>query len=527
MSDTVPKRSETSADGGFGARLDAAILRGVRAAAGPFGRAYDRGGAFARWADVVLRWLGIAACILALTWLKLKSFDRGGPLATLLHAALLALLFVGAILAFGFDDGTDWAFWGLLAYIVWCNYVALHRRADWYPSEGFLIVPVFSVLQLALGLSLANLVAAGAAAAEPGLAFLTFVPDSFGVHRPVQSLVGVLVALGLMAVFLAWGRSSRRELIRMRGPDGAFRPGLPLPAWARLGRILFGAVLAALAAGAAVWALAKAEYIGAGMQKLAKPLNHAVGDSLPALFAQMPALLLLLAAAAAVPVAHRALSRGRVANLPVVVSLAGLGLIIAATLSAGAGVNARGFTVADTAVLFSETVVAVDEWIDGAAEAGTAPAAMVAQLQANGHWSGRVDDRGLPELLPALRGKLVWRDDLACTVDIAAGTLSEAERAAAATVAGPPDVDDEAVQSGGAEVGAPRGLPTMSPIKYCLRTSCKGGGETGNLTWLYSSHPSAHDGWQQGMTVDVLFGRIAGPGGFCTAAGGLADGFQG
>lgn len=150
-------------------------------------------------------------------------------------------------------------------------------------------------------------------------------------------------------------------------------------------------------------------------------------------------------------------------------------------------------------------------WIAAQRETGRDETAIAADLNAEGYWTAAAPEAGLAALLPDFAEEISTYGgaDNTCRIDIAAGLADPA------TLAG---IDWMPVEQAG------------NGLKYCLRVACPS-----PVTWqappallLSSSHPSRNRFWIETVYLDVFAdGRAVEPGGYCTAAGGLAENFQG
>ncbi len=158
----------------------------------------------------------------------------------------------------------------------------------------------------------------------------------------------------------------------------------------------------------------------------------------------------------------------------------------------------------------SQTVQAVERWVDEQRADGRSGAQMALVLNQHGHWNA--DSTGLPVLFPELKDVLPTENGSQienCSVTVMAGTTDPAMRR---------EVDGREVRG------------AQPDLRYCLRVACPS-----PAAWnapapvaLYSSHASHNKHWKANFFFDVFAeGRAPEPGGYCTAAGELADRFQG
>jgi hypothetical protein len=171
-------------------------------------------------------------------------------------------------------------------------------------------------------------------------------------------------------------------------------------------------------------------------------------------------------------------------------------------VAAMSGIPAIGFTF--------DAVKSVDDQVTSSVESGVDTEELVAQLNEKGHWATAAPEQGLPELFPELRDQVADMDDVVCTMRLAAGTLSENEKAAAVAA-------------------RPEAKKPPLPIKYCFKSVCWSEqlGEDYSVTWLLTSHFSHAEGWAGAAASTIVFDKIHAPGGFCAVTGELADGYQG
>ena len=307
---------------------------------------------------------------------------------------------------------------------------------------------------------------------------------------------------------------------------------------------LFWQMLIAAAAGLALCGILVAIVLGLAIGALTSSANLSWGQHAYSVLIGYPTLLLMLAGAAVALVSHRGLAHQYADSLPRVtqegatsdwkplrakfVPIIALLLVGAVAMTFGQVKAIRAGTVTVYAgfpmgayLVYANQ--AIHERIAKSVDRGLSAEALVAELNEQGQWSSENPGQGFldrsPELgetsfevfnLPADFRETYFEilDDLRCTIRVVAGTLSEQERAATAQL----DLAMDAM-----------------PIKFCLRTVCRWPRleVDYSVTFLRSSHPSEREGWDRGLTTTLLFDRIHASGGFCTASGDLADGYQG
>ncbi len=153
----------------------------------------------------------------------------------------------------------------------------------------------------------------------------------------------------------------------------------------------------------------------------------------------------------------------------------------------------------------TETAVAVEAWVPAQREAGRSTAEIAAELNRIGSWTPDAPDAGLATLVED-PGQ-VFADT--CSVRVAAGVTDPSSHDAFGWLP--------------AEQAA-------SDLKYCIAVSCASpvAWDAAPALLLYSSHDSQAAHWTESWFIDFFAdGAAAAPGGYCTADGRLADGFQG
>ncbi len=151
-----------------------------------------------------------------------------------------------------------------------------------------------------------------------------------------------------------------------------------------------------------------------------------------------------------------------------------------------------------------KTIEAVESLVAAQREAGKSTAEIAAELNRIGSWTPAAPDAGLATLVE--KPKRVFVDT--CSVRLAAGVTDPSAH------------------------GAFDWLPAeqaASELKYCIAVSCASPvrWEAPPALLLGSSHNSQAGYWLDSKFLDVFAEGTAPPGGYCTADGGLAEGFQG
>jgi hypothetical protein len=158
------------------------------------------------------------------------------------------------------------------------------------------------------------------------------------------------------------------------------------------------------------------------------------------------------------------------------------------------------------------TADAVETWVEEQRAEGKTGAEMAAILNEYGRWSEDTPDSGLPELFPDLKDSLPatsYSGLESCSITLAAGVADPA------AVSGVDWLEPE---------------QAASDLRYCIRTACPSpvAWNAPDTVLLASSHASHNEQWMEYAFIDVFAqGRAPAPGGYCTADGKLADGFQG
>ena len=290
---------------------------------------------------------------------------------------------------------------------------------------------------------------------------------------------------------------------------------------------LWGQLLIATPAGLALYGIGSVALIGWVVSEIGSRQNLSWSQHTYSVLIGHPTLLILLAGAAVTLASHRALvfqhmrfksakthhdtidaEQLRRTNLARVFASLLIGAVVITFASAkeirtGLVVIWSGVPTFDYA---ESTHEAINGWIKRSIDGGLSTESLVAQLNANGHWTSERPEQGFLEIFPELREE--FTRDLMCTMRVASGALSDEENLATAQL----DASKDA-----------------KPIKYCLKVVCHSThlGEGDSVTWLVSSHPSKMEGWAGPFTTTMLFDQIHASGGFCTTSGELADGYQG
>lgn len=129
-------------------------------------------------------------------------------------------------------------------------------------------------------------------------------------------------------------------------------------------------------------------------------------------------------------------------------------------------------------------------------------------MNEHGYWTPGSPETGLSKLFPNFETRADY-EETACSVRIVADTADPAR------VQGITWIDAK---------------QASLDLKYCVKVSCPS-----PVAWdalpsvvLYSSHASRNQYWRANYYVDILAeGTATGPGGYCSATGGLTDNFQG
>jgi hypothetical protein len=171
----------------------------------------------------------------------------------------------------------------------------------------------------------------------------------------------------------------------------------------------------------------------------------------------------------------------------------------------------------------SQTVQAVEPWVDQQRADGRTGAQIALVLNEHGHWNADSPEVGLPVLFPDLKDVLpTLSPDLQDVLPIKDGSgIGNCSITVTAAAADPAMVR---------EVDWPEVERAPSDLRYCVRVACPS-----PAAWaapaailLYSSHASHNEHWKRNFFFDIFAkGHAAEPGGYCTVAGELADLFQG
>ncbi len=500
-----------------------------------------------------------------MTGLALKKPSRGSTAETLLHFVVVFLLFNISIALLGFKYG------GMLCLLIWLEYVIsniystrhpanrykswrgkiredleeiYHSYKSWRWIRGELCDCLWSISHICLSMTLAAIITVFLNAVFfifPNEFNILLIPDAdsyFEFGSPELPVLAVLLfalasAFGSLVAFEDPG-DGRGRWVRIRDRVGNRWPAA-----------VFWQMLTAAAAGLALFGILVAAGLGLIIGDLASSANLSWSQHAYSVLIGYPTLLLILAGAAIALVSHRGLAHQYVRPVSRVTREGAtdggeprraISVPIVALLLIGAGAMTFGqvkairtgtviFYVGVPLIHYVEYAdQAVEERIATSVDRGLSAEALVAELNEQGHWYSENPGQGFLDFSPELAetafetldpssdfGETVFEmlDDVRCTLLVAAGTLSEQEIAATAE----PDLAMDAM-----------------PIKFCLRTVCRSPqlNVDDSVTFLRSSHPSEREGWARGSgTMTLLFDRIHSPGGFCTASGDLADGYQG
>ncbi len=165
-------------------------------------------------------------------------------------------------------------------------------------------------------------------------------------------------------------------------------------------------------------------------------------------------------------------------------------------------------------VSWGEVSRATDAWIAAQEAQGRAPAAIAAELRAQGGWSAEGPGPRRSGALSQFGGTL---EDLG---------LSDQCRI---TVDARP-ADNSTLRNDPWIAGYEAGFRPLPSVGYCLRLACPSPAVWHDrpVVILHSSHPSRSRGWSYNLFVDLFAqGRAPAPGGYCTADGALAARYQG
>lgn len=163
---------------------------------------------------------------------------------------------------------------------------------------------------------------------------------------------------------------------------------------------------------------------------------------------------------------------------------------------------------------WGEVSRATYSWVDAQQTAGRDPADIASDLRAHGNPTAQGPDSGLFALLPELGEDLTdmgLREG--CTVSVDAGVA-----------------DNSALPKDGWLEGYVAAFQPLPEVSYCIRLTCPAPAvwQDHAVVVLHSSHPSRSRYWAYNVFIDRLGdGAALEPGGYCTADGRLADGYQG